>query len=134
MSFPKFLKFNVVWICKIAALPALVVGCLISVENVRAELALQTIYEFFPSAQAGLWPRPALTQGDDGNFYGTTSIYSPPDGVHSDGTIFRLTPGGELTTLFSFNGKNGSGPGILTPGGDGYYYGVTGAGGTNYNS
>ena len=40
----------------------------------------------------------SLLQGTDGNFYGTTNI----GGAHGDGTIFKLTPAGAFTTLYSF--------------------------------
>ena len=39
-----------------------------------------------------------LIQASDGHFYGTTS----EGGANSDGSVFRLTPGGALTTLYSF--------------------------------
>jgi uncharacterized repeat protein (TIGR03803 family) len=40
----------------------------------------------------------AMVQDSDGNFYGTT----PAGGVDDDGTVFKMTPGGVLTTLFDF--------------------------------
>jgi uncharacterized repeat protein (TIGR03803 family) len=40
----------------------------------------------------------AMVQGSDGNFYGTTSS----GGIDDDGTVFKMTPGGVLTTLFDF--------------------------------
>jgi uncharacterized repeat protein (TIGR03803 family) len=79
----------------------------------------------------------ALVQGIDGNFYGTTSgggIYSSgcfrsPDGYC--GTVFKITPGGTLTTLHAFaNGADGSGPMPgLALGTDGHFYGVNSNGG-----
>jgi len=47
----------------------------------------------------------ALVQGIDGNFYGTTS-YGGSNG--GGGTVFRITPAGELTTLYSFAYPNSS--------------------------
>ena len=32
------------------------------------------------------------------------------DGANGDGTVFRITPSGKLTTLHSFDGKDGAGP------------------------
>src|ERR1017187_8322374 len=39
-----------------------------------------------------------LVQGTDGNFYGTAAVGGPNNG----GTVFKITPGGTLTTLYSF--------------------------------
>lgn len=78
----------------------------------------------------------ALIQATDGNFYGTTLwggasyVIGEPD--YGNGTIFRTTPDGTLTTLFNFDGTNGSGPsaGLLQVD-NGTFYGTTGDGGAN---
>src|SRR5580698_4138439 len=49
----------------------------------------------------------AIIQGTDGNFYGTTFI----GGAVGPGTVFKMTPSGTLTTLYSFSGPDGGGPG-----------------------
>lgn len=65
-------------------------------------------------------------QGTDGNFYGVAFF----GGSSEEGSVFKLTPQGILTTLVSFDGTNGSGPvGTLTEGRDGNFYGVTYGGG-----
>ena len=71
----------------------------------------------------------AVIQGRDGNFYGTTSAGGP----HGGGTVFRITPTGTLTTLYSFcslaycvDGRNAVN--TLVQGRDGNFYG-TAAGG-----
>jgi uncharacterized repeat protein (TIGR03803 family) len=70
-----------------------------------------------------------LTLGPDGNFYGMTSV----GGTSSEGSIFRVTPTGVLTTLYSFSGPDGEYPNSgLTLGSDGNFYGIASAGGT-YN-
>ena len=46
----------------------------------------------------GDFPNPALAQGNDGSFYGTT-VYG---GTNDAGTVFKFTPGGSLTTLYTF--------------------------------
>jgi uncharacterized repeat protein (TIGR03803 family) len=73
----------------------------------------------------------SLVQGTDGNFYGITS-YGGPKG---DGTFFRITPAGELSTLHNFcskaNCSDGSLPsGVLVLALDGNFYGTTYGGGT----
>jgi uncharacterized repeat protein (TIGR03803 family) len=72
-------------------------------------------------------PRDRLVQGSDGNFYGTTL----DDGANRSGTIFRMTPSGVLTRLYSFTaGSDGQWPrGALVEGKDGYFYGTTTSGG-----
>jgi len=63
-------------------------------------------FDFDPN---GCNPSATLVQGKDGDFYGTT--YSGGANVPADengnGTVFKITPSGELTTLLSFNGING---------------------------
>jgi uncharacterized repeat protein (TIGR03803 family) len=69
-----------------------------------------------------------LAVGNDGNLYGTTA----DGGNIGFGTVFRVTPGGDLTPLFSFNSVNGQAPqGGLVLGKDGSFYGTTTFGGTN---
>lgn len=69
-----------------------------------------------------------LFQGTDGNFYGTTQY----GGANNQGTLFRMTPSGTLTTLYSFSGPDGAQPlGGLIQGLNGQFYGVTVVGGAN---
>jgi uncharacterized repeat protein (TIGR03803 family) len=76
-----------------------------------------------------------LVQGRDGNFYGTTTgggnaSSSCPQGC---GAVFKITPLGVETVLYSFGSSpnDGQEPGGLILGSDGNFYGVTGGGGTN---
>lgn len=63
-----------------------------------------------------------LVEGSDGNLYGTTLF----GGEHDFGTVFKMTPTGQLTTLISFNGTNGGYPYAgLIQGSAGNFYGVT---------
>ena len=49
-----------------------------------------------PSCQrAGISPDWSLVQGADGNLYGTTVF----GGTTNNGTVFKITPGGKLTTI-----------------------------------
>src|SRR5689334_21291838 len=47
----------------------------------------------------GAYPKAGLAQATDGNFYGTT-FYGGAN--NSEGTVFKITPGGTLTTLHNF--------------------------------
>jgi len=73
-------------------------------------------------------PRAGLVLGPDGNFYGTT--YTGP-GFGTNGTVFRVTPDGVLTTLITFDQFNdGAGPQApLLLAADGNFYGTTSSGG-----
>jgi uncharacterized repeat protein (TIGR03803 family) len=79
---------------------------------------------------SGGYPYAGLVQGSDGNLYGTASS----GGAYYDGTIFRITTNGALTTLVSFNSTNGYYPYAgLVQGADGNFYGTTDYGGTYGN-
>ena len=71
-----------------------------------------------------------LVQGSDGNFYGTTIR----GGTNNYGAVFRISPSGSYTNLYSFGGfpTDGSIPNGLVQGSDGNFYGTTGDGGTNF--
>ena len=70
-----------------------------------------------------------LAQGRDGNIYGATTS----GGVHFYGNIFKMTPAGVLTSIYSFDGTHGNGPqGGITLGTDGNFYGTTYQGGTGH--
>jgi uncharacterized repeat protein (TIGR03803 family) len=72
-----------------------------------------------------------LVQYTDGDFYGTTAA----GGANDKGTLFRITPAGKLTTLYSFCAQtkctDGASPGQLVLGNDGNFYGFTASGGAN---
>ncbi|HEY6271125.1 MAG TPA: choice-of-anchor tandem repeat GloVer-containing protein, partial [Terriglobales bacterium] len=85
---------------------------------------VETLFEFDNSNGGG--PVGTPVQGTDGNFYGTTF----QGGVHKQGTVFKVTPQGELSTLHSFEGTDGGGPrASLVVGTDGDFYGTTSLGG-----
>src|ERR1039458_6864923 len=75
----------------------------------------------------GSAPIAGLVQGSDGNFYGTAAS----GGTNGYGTLFRFSPSGTYTTLYSFAGApDGAGPGGLVQASDGNFYGTAGSGGT----
>jgi uncharacterized repeat protein (TIGR03803 family) len=85
----------------------------------------------------GSVPQGELTRGSDGNFYGTTSqggaSFNPVTFASGYGTIFKITPAGNLTTLHSFSGSDGSLPyGGPIQASDGSFYGTTEGGGLSY--
>lgn len=86
--------------------------------------ALTKLYDFCregPPCSDGSAPT-SLIQAADGNFfYGATD----GGGASSDGTIFKITPTGVLTTLHSFEGADGAGPGALIQAANGKLYGLT---------
>jgi uncharacterized repeat protein (TIGR03803 family) len=83
---------------------------------------LTTLYSFSAVYNGTDLPN-NLVQGTDGNFYGTTYF----GGANGFGTVFKITPGGMLTTLHNFDGTNGSrNPGgALVQATDGNFYGTT---------
>jgi uncharacterized repeat protein (TIGR03803 family) len=88
--------------------------------------ALTSLYSF-TGGNDGSNPDAGLVQGSDGNFYGTTEA----GGTNEVGTVFQISTGGTLTSLYSFIGTNdGANPEAgLALGSDGYFYGTTEAGG-----
>jgi uncharacterized repeat protein (TIGR03803 family) len=94
---------------------------------------LTTLYRF--TGTDGATPFGPMVQASDGNFYGTTTEGGTGFGCNAGcGTIFKMTPGGTLTTLHSFSGPDGSFPiAGLIQGTDGNFYGVTEEGGGSTN-
>jgi len=100
----------------------------------QAGVVFTTLYSFGAVTNAsgdsldGAKPYAGLVQGSDGNFYGTTS----EGGTNGDGTVFKISTNGALTTLYSFSGNDGGWPSAgLAQGRDGSFYGTTYEGGTN---
>jgi uncharacterized repeat protein (TIGR03803 family) len=88
----------------------------------------------FTGGNDGDKPYAGLVQGVDGNCYGTTTVggywtYLDPNNI-GYGTVFKVTPTGTLTTLYSFSGSDGFDPcANLVQGKDGNMYGATRRGG-----
>ena len=84
-------------------------------------LTLQVLSEFHLAGTGPKSPYGRMVQGTNGDFYGTTF----EGGIANRGTVFKITSGGAVTTLFSFAGTNGANPfyGGLTRASDGSFYG-----------
>ena len=81
----------------------------------------------------GASPVDALVQGNDGSFYGTTSYGGTITNLFLGwGTVFRISPSGSYSNLYSFTGGNdGVNPNGLVQASDGNFYGTTYSGGTS---
>jgi uncharacterized repeat protein (TIGR03803 family) len=77
----------------------------------------------------GNGPIAGLVQATDGTFYGTTWN----GGSYDNGTVFKITPQGKLTTLHSFDNTDGINPAGLIQASDGNFYGTTFQGGSSNN-
>jgi uncharacterized repeat protein (TIGR03803 family) len=91
--------------------------------------ALVTLYSFTGDSDGG-FPYAGVIQAGDRNLYGTTAY----GGQYGNGTIFKITTNGALTTLYSFTGgSDGSSPvAALIQASDGNLYGTTAYGGGAY--
>jgi uncharacterized repeat protein (TIGR03803 family) len=82
----------------------------------------------------GFFPEPnTLVLATDGNFYGTNNFGGNSTGA---GTVFKITPGGTLTTLYTFCSQPNCADGYTPSGGliqatDGNFYGTTSNGGNS---
>ena len=86
------------------------------------------LYSFAKTGTNGQTPYAGVIQGSDGNFYGTTYF----GGANGFGTVFKVTPSGTETVLYSFaGGSDGEHPyaGVIQDS-DGNFYGTTYQGGT----
>lgn len=101
---------------------------------------LTTLYSFCAQTKCadGANPSAGLVEAANGDFYGTTTYGGYDNCFHAPcGTVFRITPTGELTTLHRFSYENGTdgvepNAGLLLAS-DGNFYGTTPAGGTSFD-
>ncbi|HEV2424134.1 MAG TPA: choice-of-anchor tandem repeat GloVer-containing protein [Terriglobia bacterium] len=93
---------------------------------------LTTLYDFCSQSNCADGFEPffgPLIQGTDGNLYGTTV----GGGAYDNGTIFKISLGGTLTTLHSFGFSDGASPySSLIQASDGNFYGTTFGGGAQF--
>ena len=96
---------------------------------------LKTLYSFCSQSNCtdGAMPLGSLVQATDGTFYGTTA-FGGAYGPYQNGTVYRLTPHGKLTTLYSFCSRKNCADGRFPTSGlllarNGKFYGTTAWGG-----
>jgi len=104
-----------------------------AVFKITPQGALTTLYSFcsLDNCADGANPEAGLVQASDGNFYGTTNRYN-----NCCGTVFKISPEGQLKTLYTFcslqNCADGAHPTTgLVQAKDGNFYGTTSEGGAN---
>jgi uncharacterized repeat protein (TIGR03803 family) len=108
-----------------------------TVYKITADGALTVVYNFCSQGNCADGGNPTgLVRATNANFYGTT--YSGGANCVATGgcgTVFKITPDGTLTTLYSFcslsDCTDGYSPGAIIQAIDGNFYGATGLGGTN---
>ena len=115
-------------------LALLLVSLAVCAPDARAQSWGEVVLHSFDGTD-GATPDAGLIQGSDGNFYGTTAGIGMGFGS-SNGTVFKITPAGALTTLYSFCGQPNCADGAhpqasLIQGSDGNFYGTTQYGGAN---
>jgi uncharacterized repeat protein (TIGR03803 family) len=102
-----------------------------TVYRITAQGTLTSLWQF---THPGGDPYAGLVLGSDGNFYGTTEYGGTNNlAAGGDGTVFKITPQGTLTTLWQFGSHVGEGQnplGVLVQDNDGNFYGTTLYGGT----
>ena len=96
--------------------------------------ALTTLYSFCAQSGCpdGASPKSTLVWSTNGDLYGTT----PSGGAYNQGTVFKITPDGTLTTLHSFCAESGCLDGstpyaALVQAANGNFYGTTQNGGAS---
>jgi uncharacterized repeat protein (TIGR03803 family) len=92
---------------------------------------LTRLYSFIGNSD-GANPQVGLVQGSDGYLYGTTFYGgSYGSGYAGNGSVFKISTNGALTSLYSFPPSNygPDAPVGLVQGSDGYFYGMTTDGG-----
>ena len=123
-------NFNII-LTKIAArtarhltAAALLIAILVAFPQLACADAVETTLASFDGTN-GHYPTQGLLLASDGNFYGTTPSYGA-----DNGTVFRITPTGTLTTIYRFTGlaDEGNPLAALIQGSDGNLYGTTAGG------
>src|SRR5260370_28555761 len=102
------------------------ISCVAMPIAMSAQSTFAVLANFYGNGGAN--PYDGLIQATDGNFYGTTGY----GGTNNHGIVFKITPGGKLTTLHSFDFNDGYEPTApLVEARSGNFYGTTLGGGAN---
>jgi uncharacterized repeat protein (TIGR03803 family) len=92
----------------------------------------ETLYTFTGGTDGGD-PQGALVQGNDGNFYGTTSRGGDLSILNPSGVFFRITPAGSYAVIVTFTGPQygtiADRASTMVQGVDGNFYGTSQLGG-----
>jgi uncharacterized repeat protein (TIGR03803 family) len=116
--------------CPIGGWLAVVLLATVMLSGFAQAQTYSVLYDFGQSGTDASYPKNPgiLAQGRDGNLYGTT----PSGGATDQGAVYKITPAGVLTVLYSFDGTHGSAPtGGLILGTDGNLYGAASGGGSD---
>lgn len=106
-----------------------VIGSIYKVTPGGSLRTLATFYDYSGFFRMSNQPMCGLTAGPNGLLYGTLGHSTLATGA-GNGSVFSITTNGVLTTIFTFQGTNGSNPSVrLILGNDGAFYGQTASGG-----
>jgi uncharacterized repeat protein (TIGR03803 family) len=114
----------------VACVAAMVVLTLTGTTIPAQAQTYKVLYQFPINGPEPQWPGGPLTQGRNGDLYG----WSYEGGVNNDGSLWKTTPSGSVSVLYSFTATNGPDcQNGMTLGTDGNFYGTalascTGAG------
>jgi len=105
-----------------------------TVYQITSSGSLTTLYNFcsLSGCADGAYPVSAIIQASDGNIYGVSHAGGNSSCFDGCGTIFKITLGGNLTTLHAFDATDGEYPysGVVEGPGT-TFYGTTGGGGAS---
>jgi uncharacterized repeat protein (TIGR03803 family) len=87
----------------------------------------ETVLYSFTNGKDGLQPIAGLVLDQSGNLYGCAQY----GGAFGGGTLFKLSPSGNLTVLYSFGSKSGLYPTGIIRDPSGNFYGTTRSGGSH---
>src|SRR5713101_18092 len=91
-----------------------------------AQSQTYSVVHYFTGAPSTRYAYGAVAQGRDGDMYGASQF----GGTSDNGSVYKMTPSGAVTVLYSFSSYDGCFDG-LTLGSDGNFYGACQQGGTS---